>query len=109
MSNSEQKIVFIHAPDPVYAATQTYGAAFGPLWAFTLASYIPDDSKYRLTLYDNRLDKPSQIKEADIFFYSGINQDFDILLMLLKKFRQTFPDAIHFIGPPMKWMASGKV
>ena len=111
MSKIEQTIVFVHAPDPVYAATQTYGAAFGPLWAFTLASYIPDDSNYRLTLYDNRLHKPSQIKEADIFFYSGINQDLNILLTLLNTFRQTFPDAIHFIGGPicMSFDLSGKL
>ncbi len=111
MSNIERTIVFVHAPDPVYAATQTYGAAFGPLWAFTLSSYIPKDTNYSLTLYDNRINKPSKIKEGDIFFYSGINQDLDILLKLLMTFRQAFPDAIHFIGGPicMSFDLSGKL
>ena len=91
MSNSQRTIVFVHAPNPVYAATQTYGAAFVTLWAQTLGSYIPTDGNYRLVLYDNRFDKPSKISEADVFFFSGINQDLDILLTLLKTFRETFP------------------
>ena len=111
MSNSQQTIVFVHAPNPVYAATQTYGAAFVPLWAQTLGSYIPTDGNYRLVLYDNRFNKPSKISEADVFFFSGINQDLDILLNLLKTFRETFPKATYFIGGPicMSFDLSGKL
>jgi len=47
---------FIHAPDPLYADTQNYGALFMPVWAYTLAAHIPMDGRYELHLCDTRFD-----------------------------------------------------
>lgn len=46
------RVTFVHAPDPVYADTQNYGAMFMPVWAYTLGAHIPDDGRFRLTLHD---------------------------------------------------------
>ena len=40
------RCAFIHAPDPVYSDTQNYGAKFMPVWAYTLASHVPDDGRF---------------------------------------------------------------
>ncbi|MEX2615881.1 MAG: radical SAM protein [Alphaproteobacteria bacterium] len=103
--------IFVHAPDPVYAKTQTYGATFGPLWAYTLASYIPKNGEYTLKLYDNRFDSKEGIKSADVFLYSGINQDCGILNELCEYYRKKFPDAQHIIGGPicMSFDLAGKL
>ena len=95
-------IVMIHAPDPVYASTQTYGAQFTPLWAFTLSTYIPQsDGRFSVTLHDNRFDRPEEIPEADAYFYSGINQDCGILSEICNALRVRYPQARHVIGGPI--------
>lgn len=91
----------IHAPDPGYASTQTYGAQFIPLWAYTLAAHIPDDGRFAIRLYDHRFDGTDQIGEADVYFYSGINQDCGTLTHILDILRQRYPQARHIIGGPI--------
>ena len=70
------RIAFIHAPDPVYADTQNYGAKFMPVWAYTLGAHISGDARFELSLTDCRFEPEAGIKEADVFLFSGINQDF---------------------------------
>ena len=73
-------ITFVHAPDTFLAATQQYGALFLPVWVYTLAAYIPDPERYALTLCDLRFDKITGITAADLFVFSGINQDYDAIV-----------------------------
>ncbi|MEP1031697.1 MAG: hypothetical protein ABJI62_18520, partial [Alphaproteobacteria bacterium] len=61
------RVMFVHAPDPVYSNTQTYGAIFMPVWAYTLAAHIPDDLDVDLMLHDTRVQKVDDIPEADIY------------------------------------------
>ena len=74
-TNESFSIAFIHAPDPIYADTQNYGAQFMPVWAYTLASHISNDMNYEILLFDTRFQAISSIKRADIFLFSGMNQD----------------------------------
>ena len=75
LANTSQpyRIAFIHAPDPVYADTQNYGAKFMPVWAYTLGAHIPGDGRFKLSLTDCRFESEAGITEADVYLFSGNN------------------------------------
>jgi radical SAM superfamily enzyme YgiQ (UPF0313 family) len=97
------RVCFIHCPDPVYADTQNYGAQFMPVWAYTLAAHIPDDDRFRLSLHDTRIDDFDSLAPADVFLFSGINQDHGNLLRVHSELKQRFPAMISVIGGPICW------
>jgi radical SAM superfamily enzyme YgiQ (UPF0313 family) len=97
------RIAFIHAPNPVYAELQNNGVLFMPVWAYTLAAHLPDDGRYAFALHDLRLMRDGDIPEADIFLYSGINQDYPTLTGLRETLAQRYPAARHAIGGPLCW------
>ena len=105
LSQNEQdppfRVVLIHAPDPLYSSTQTYGAQFVPLWAYTLPAYFPKDKKYKIDIYDNRFDKVENIPKANLYIYSGINQDCEIVNKICKYLRDLAPSSSHIIGGPI--------
>lgn len=102
IDNRVLRIVMIHAPDPVYASTQTYGAQFIPLWAYTLSAYIPDDGRFHVELYDNRFGLSiDDISDADVYLYSGINQDCATLSDICIALRKRGLGARHIIGGPI--------
>ena len=67
MKLGQYRVAFVHAPDTVYVNTQNYGAHFMPVWAYTLASHIPDDGRFDFHLYDCRFEPSSNIEAADLF------------------------------------------
>ena len=93
------KITFVHAPDIRY--DQNYGTLFTPLWAYTLAAYVPDD--WDQEIYDCVLDDPSGIGPSDVFAFSGINQDFDNVMAVRAALKSRYPDARFIVGGPMTW------
>ncbi len=97
------RVSFIHAPDPIYADTQNYGAKFMPVWAYTLASHIPDDGNYELSLFDCRFQDKSIITEADAFLFSGINQDCGNMEQVRSELKARYPNARMLIGGPICW------
>lgn len=97
------RVCFVHCPDPVYADLQNYGAQFMPVWAYTLAAHLPDDGRFRLALCDTRLDDLDDVAEADIFLFSGINQDFGNLIRVRAELSRRFPAAKTIIGGPICW------
>jgi radical SAM superfamily enzyme YgiQ (UPF0313 family) len=104
MSSSRQlRICFIHCPDPTYADTQNYGAQFMPVWAYTLAAHIPQDGRFALSLYDTRVELIESVGAADVFLFSGINQDHGNLLRVQRQLKERFPDSISIIGGPISW------
>jgi radical SAM superfamily enzyme YgiQ (UPF0313 family) len=96
-------VCFIHSPDPNYADTQNYGARFMPVWAYTLAAHIPDDNRFRVSLYDTRIDSLDSIAAADVFLFSGINQDYGNLLRIHGELKRRFPSMISVLGGPICW------
>jgi radical SAM superfamily enzyme YgiQ (UPF0313 family) len=100
-SRAVLRLAMIHAPDPVYAANQTYGAQFIPLWAYTLSAHIPNDGRFAIKLYDNRFDTTDEIGNADVYIYSGINQDCGVLTNICNALRARQPHAKHIIGGPI--------
>lgn len=97
------RCAFIHAPDPIYSDTQNYGTKFMPVWAYTLASHIPDDGRFEMALHDARFDPVDGIGAADVFMFSGINQDNANLESVRARLKGRFPDAVTIIGGPICW------
>ncbi len=97
------RCAFVHAPDPVYSNTQNYGAKFIPIWAYTLAAHVPDDGRFEMVLYDNRFDRLPDIAEADVFLFSGINQDLSNLERIRSDLKERYPEAVSVIGGPICW------
>ena len=97
------RVCFIHCPDPVYADTQNYGAQFMPVWAYTLAAHIPQDGRFQLALFDTRVEQFEDLGAADVFLFSGINQDHGNLVRVQKELKRRFPAAVSMIGGPICW------
>lgn len=96
-------VCFVHCPDPVYADTQNYGAQFMPVWAYTLAAHIPQDGRFTLSLYDARVAAIDTVERADVFLFSGINQDHANLLRVHAQLKDRFPAMISIVGGPICW------
>jgi len=98
-----RRISFIHAPDRFLAETQQYGAMFMPVWAYTLAAYIEHPEKYDLALVDMRFDRAEDVAEADLFVFSGINQDYETIVATRSELYSRFPNATFIVGGPITW------
>ncbi len=96
-------ITFVHAPDARLAETQQYGALFMPVWAYTLAAYIHEPARYQLRLCDLRFDTLGEVAAADLFVFSGINQDYEAIVAAAAHLQQRFPQATCIIGGPIAW------
>jgi radical SAM superfamily enzyme YgiQ (UPF0313 family) len=97
------KIAFVHCPDRGYARQQNYGARFMPAWAFTLAAHVPAELQPQLELYDLALLEAESIAAADVFLFSGINQDQDFIGETSRGLRLRFPWAKQLLGGPIAW------
>jgi radical SAM superfamily enzyme YgiQ (UPF0313 family) len=97
------RCLFVHAPDPLYADTQNYGALFMPVWAYTLAGHLPKDGRYEMQLCDTRFDSVAEIEAVDVALFSGINQDYDSLVRTHAALRKRFPNMVSLIGGPICW------
>lgn len=89
----------MHSPQLYYEQNQ--GVRFVPLWAYTLAAYVPDE--WTPAVFDGSLDPVAMAPAADVFAYSGINQDLDSILATHAALKARFPDALHILGGPITW------
>jgi radical SAM superfamily enzyme YgiQ (UPF0313 family) len=97
------RISFIHAPDPFYSAYQNFGNKYMPVWAMSLAAQLPDDGTTSVDLFDTRIASVSTIPEADLFLFTGINQDIDHLRAVHGELKARYPSARFVIGGPICW------
>ena len=102
-SNDPINIAFVHSPDAFLAETQQYGAMFMPVWAYTLAAYVEEHERYVLRLLDMRFDKADRVSRADLFIFSGINQDYETIVSVHAQLRRLHPDSTFVIGGPITW------
>ncbi|OVE82689.1 hypothetical protein BVY03_00320 [bacterium K02(2017)] len=96
---TKNKIHFIHSAINQYEVN--YGNRFIPLWAYTLASYIPKN--WEVTIYDVELVGVEKVEEATVFAFSGINQDCEAINNNYKILKQKYPLAKFVIGGPIVW------
>ena len=94
-----QRIQFVHSPTLYYEQNQ--GVRFVPLWAYTLAAYVPTD--WTPSVFDCTLDPVELVPEAEVFAYSGINQDLETILATHARLKARFPNALHILGGPITW------
>lgn len=97
------RVTFVHSPSPEHAANKDYGTRFMPVWAYTLAAHVPDDGRFELSLFDTRVRGFADAPDADVFLYSGINQDYLALLETRDRLAARNPGAIHILGGPIAW------
>jgi radical SAM superfamily enzyme YgiQ (UPF0313 family) len=100
------RITFIHAPDRFYSEVQNNGVIFMPVWAYTLAAHVDDPEQIQLSLLDSRFDRLDLCEHADLFLYSGLNQDYESLLAARATLAARFPKAVHVLGGPVCWSFS---
>src|SRR6266699_4923886 len=98
-----KSITFVHAPEQFLAETQQYGAMFMPIWAYTLAAYIDQQENYDLRLCDLRFEKVHEVVEADLFVFSGTNQDYEGIIEAERQLRSRCPSFTFIIGGPVAW------
>ena len=89
----------MHAPKVDYE--QTYGTLFSPLWAYTLAAYVPDT--WDIEIYDCIVSEKEDISYSPLFAFSGINQDFDSIIRTRDHLKAKYPDSVFIIGVPITW------
>lgn len=97
------RIQFVHAPDPLSSEHQNFGNKFLPLWALTLAPYLPQDGSVELELFDTRTDPLERIREADVYLFSGMNQDLRQIRRVHAHLKGRHPRARFVLGGPMTW------
>ena len=93
------KITFIHSPENYY--DQNYGTLFVPLWAYYLASYLPDG--WDPVIVDCRIEDPITFGPANVFAFSGINQDLSSINRTWKLLKDRYPEATFILGGPITW------
>ncbi len=93
------KITFIHSPEDI--DEQNYGMRFIPLWAYYLASYVPDH--WDVEIIDCRLENLECCRPADIFAFGGINQDLRAMSATRELLKRRFPEATFLLGGPIAW------
>ena len=97
------RCVFVYAPATVYADPHFTGARYAPLWAYTLAAHIPQNGRYQLSLHDARLQNIDTVEPAEIFLFSGMNQDCDTIVATRDKLKSRYPRAVFLVGGPICW------
>lgn len=101
--NTLRRISFVHAPNAFLAETQQYGAMFMPVWAYTLAAYVEQPESYELRLFDLRFDDIESVPAADLFVFSGVNQDYESIVAAHDRLRARHPASTFIIGGPVAW------
>ena len=74
-----------------------------PVWAYALASHLEDAGNMSMFLLDARFDRLEESEAADVFLYSGVNQDLESLLSARTILARRFPAAKHVLGGPICW------
>jgi radical SAM superfamily enzyme YgiQ (UPF0313 family) len=95
----ERQIKFVHAPYIRY--DQNYGTLFIPLWAYTLAAFVPES--WEIEVVDTIVDKLADVGPADVFAFSGINQDIGTISAARDRLKGMYPDAAFVVGGPITW------
>lgn len=94
------KVTFVICVDPEIERTQMFGIRYMPVWVYTLASHLKKRTNIEISLSDTRAQTFSSIPQADLYFYSALNQDVPPNVELRKKLAEKYPGALHAIGGP---------
>jgi radical SAM superfamily enzyme YgiQ (UPF0313 family) len=74
-----------------------------PVWIYTLASYLRGIPDVDIKMFDSRVQEESELPDADLYLFTGINQDYQAIFSYLKRARQMRPNAKFVLGGPICW------
>ena len=100
---TSSRVTFIHSPNRFYSEVQNNGVIFMPVWAYTLASHIDPGKGYNLSLVDTRFENINDVDFAEVYLFSGINQDLPDILQSKSALAARHPAAKFVIGGPICW------
>lgn len=98
-----KKICFVHCVDKVIAQTQMFGVHYMPVWIYTLTSHIRDIENIEISMFDIRFMPESEFPNADIYLFTGINQDYESIIRFHQKVKDLHPSSKFIIGGPICW------
>jgi radical SAM superfamily enzyme YgiQ (UPF0313 family) len=93
------RLTCIHVSEDEYQ--QNYGTRFIPLWAYCLAAHVP--ASWQVSIVDTRNEDPLDCGPADVFAFSGINQDVHALKRVWSGLKGRYPEATFILGGPITW------
>lgn len=96
-------VCFVHYLDKIVAQTQMFGVHYMPVWIYTLAAYLRGTPDLTIKMFDSRVQNEDELPEADLFLFTGINQDYEAIFSYLKKARRKRPNATFVLGGPICW------
>jgi radical SAM superfamily enzyme YgiQ (UPF0313 family) len=97
------KVTFVQTANRLFSDTQMFGVHFMPVWAYTLAAHLRSFPGITLRLFDDRFDDGDTVEASDVFFFTGINQDYDAIVRQAAALRDRFRGARLVIGGPICW------
>lgn len=80
-----------------------FGVHYMPVWIYNLAAYLRPISNLQILMFDIRTTAETLLPEADIFLFTGINQDYPAIMEFLKMTRHRFPNSTCVLGGPICW------
>ncbi len=104
-------VCFVHSIDKAIAQTQMFGVHYMPVWIYTLAAYIRDIPDIKINMFDIRIENEDHLGPADVFLFTGLNQDYVAIIDFLKKSRSKYPKSKFILGGPICWsyQQAGKI
>lgn len=96
-------VCFVHYLDKIVAQTQMFGVHYMPVWIYTLASYSEGIPDVGIKMFDSRVQEERELPDADLYLFTGINQDYEAIFSFLKRARQMRPNAKFVLGGPICW------
>jgi radical SAM superfamily enzyme YgiQ (UPF0313 family) len=96
-------VCFVHYTDIVIAQTQMFGVHYMPVWIYTLAAHVRPLPDVTIKMFDNRIHNDNELPKADLYLFTGINQDHKAIFTYLEKARKMHPHAKFILGGPICW------
>jgi len=93
------RLTCIHVTEDEYQ--QNYGTQFIPLWAYCLAAHVP--APWHVSIVDTRNQDPLDCGPAEVFAFSGINQDVHAIKRVWSALKRRYPEATFILGGPITW------
>lgn len=74
-----------------------------PVWLYTLASHLRPIPDISIQTFDCRVQDDSELPIANIYLFTGINQDYESIMAFFKKVRPLHLNSTFVIGGPICW------
>lgn len=97
------RVSFVHAPHGILSEHPSLGWRYPPTWALTLAAHIPEKPNWQVQLHDLRLISLDRVPPADVFLFTGLNQDLPRLAEVVGLLKGRNPAAKFVLGGPICW------